>query len=339
MPPYRPTRVLRHWLLGVGVAGLGVLLSVFLAYRQLLSSEQIDRDRLTQAAQVASGAIIRHIDGFAEIAFGLRNLFVVDPLVSRKAFTQAVEGLDLKTRHPGITNIAFTRYVKAHQKASFEDHVRRDISLDARGYPEFSIHPPGDRAEYFVADYLWPVSGNQGVHGLDISAQPMNLASMRFAQTTGKPTASGPFDLIRVLSPCWHPFRRRASIGAASHGMPVSNGGVDDPFFGCCLDTTDSNRGPGGSAPPMPRNGRALPKEQRTTSAWQRALILDHARYEPLACRSTAYAAFAFFATACASARISGLRTTTRSGCAKCTNCRRICSIASQVEPGFAFST
>jgi CHASE1-domain containing sensor protein len=116
MPTQRQKNALRYWILGVGVAGLGALLSVFLAYQQLLSSEQVDRDRLTQAAKAASEALVRRIDGYTEIAFGLRTLFVVDPLVSRKAFTQAVEGLDLETRYPGIKNIAFTRYVRGDQK-------------------------------------------------------------------------------------------------------------------------------------------------------------------------------------------------------------------------------
>ena len=78
--------------------------------------------------------------------------------------------------------------------------MRADRSLDPRGYPEFAIRPPGKRDEYFVADYLWPMRGSEGVHGLDLSAQPVNLASMRYARETGQPVASGPFDLIQEVS-------------------------------------------------------------------------------------------------------------------------------------------
>jgi PAS domain S-box-containing protein len=109
----------------------------------------------------------------------------------------AVSHLDIDARYPGIKNIAFTRYVSAADKTKFELQVRADTSVQAHGYPEFSIHPPGERKEYFVADYLWPMSGNQGIHGLDISAQPANLASMHYSQRSGQTVASAPFDLLQ----------------------------------------------------------------------------------------------------------------------------------------------
>jgi CHASE1-domain containing sensor protein len=87
--------------------------------------------------------------------------------------------------------------VDAAHKQDFERAVRTDTSLDPAGYPAFAIRPAGERPEYFVADYLWPFESSRAVHGLDISAQPANLASMRFAMATRQPTASGPFDLIQ----------------------------------------------------------------------------------------------------------------------------------------------
>ena len=211
-------------MLGVGVAGLGVLLSLFLAYQQSLSVEQADRERMTMAGKKVSEALVRRIDAYTEIAFGLRGLFVADPLTTRKAFVQAVESLDVETRYPCIKNIAFTRYVTRDQKQSFERQVRADTSLEARGYPEFVIRPPGQRDEYFVADYLWPTSSSKLVHGLDISAQPANLASMRFAMATGKPTASAPFDLIQEQTEKTG-FVVRVPVFDPSKGVQYPSGG------------------------------------------------------------------------------------------------------------------
>lgn len=189
--------MLRPWFYGLSVALLGISGSVFLAFQQLESTRQVEQARFAQAANALTEALKRRIDAYTEIAFGLRGLFVVNPELSRKAFVDAVSHLSVDVRHPGTKNIAFTRYVLAQNKQSFEQQVRADTSIEPRGYPDFSIHPPGQRDEYFVADYLWPVNGNKGIQGLDISAQPANLASMRYSMQSGEPVASAPFDLLQ----------------------------------------------------------------------------------------------------------------------------------------------
>ncbi len=191
---------LRYWILGLVVAVLGLTVTAYLVMLQHDSARDIAHSRLVHDANTVAEALARRVDAYTETAFGLRSLFVVNPATSRKAFADAVERLGIDSRYPGIKNIAFTRYVPASEKQAFERAVRADTSLHAGGYPDFAIRPPGERSEYFVADYLWPESGSRGVHGLDISAQPANLASMRYAMETRKPTASGPFDLIQEVS-------------------------------------------------------------------------------------------------------------------------------------------
>ncbi len=132
-----------------------------------------------------------------EIAFGLRGLFVVNPSLGRRDFDQALARLEITGRYPEIKNVAFTRHVTAQEKDAFERQVRQDTSVHPLGYPKFAVYPPGDRSEYFVADYIWPIRGNEGIQGLDISAQPANLASMQYSMRTGKPVASGPFNLLQ----------------------------------------------------------------------------------------------------------------------------------------------
>jgi PAS domain S-box-containing protein len=197
MPQSWIVTTLRNWGWGLFVGLLGLIASGYFAFAQYRSIQQLDDERLKQALYTFSESIDHRIDAYTEIAFGLRSLFVVNPATNRKAFEEAVVRLDVEKRYPGIKNIAFTRYVPASQKQAFESSVRSDTSLNPAGYPEFSIRPPGERPEYFVADYLWPQSGSIGVHGLDISAQPANLASMRYAIATGLPTASAPFELIQ----------------------------------------------------------------------------------------------------------------------------------------------
>lgn len=183
--------------LGLAVCLLVLGASAYVAVAEWRKSQAAAQLRFEQRAAVFSEALTQRLDAYLDIAFGLRALFAANPALGRRDFRDAVERLDIGTRHPEIKNLAFTRYVRAQDKVAFEQRVRADTSVTPEGYPQFAIRPPGLRPEYFVADYLWPMQGNQGIHGLDISAQPANLASMRYSQNSGKPVASGPFDLLQ----------------------------------------------------------------------------------------------------------------------------------------------
>jgi len=41
------------------------------------------------------------------------------------------------------------------------------------------------------------MKGNEAVLGLDISAQPTNLAAMQYSRDSGHTVASAPFDLVQ----------------------------------------------------------------------------------------------------------------------------------------------
>jgi len=198
MPPSSTQSLTRTaWFSGLVVGLVGLVLTAVVSLVLAQSAKALAEQRFVHSAQAFTDALARRLDTYTEIAFGLRGLFAVNPSLSRRDFVQAVERLDMVTRHPEIKNLAFTRYVRHAQKAAFEAQVRADTSVEPRGYPQFAIRPAGDREVYFVADYLWPMEGNRGIHGLDISAQPANLASMRYAQSSGQPVASGPFDLLQ----------------------------------------------------------------------------------------------------------------------------------------------
>ena len=200
MPQSWMQQTVRDWAWGIVAGLLGLCVSSYFVMSQFQLLEQLEQERLERAAHAFSESLTHRLDAYIEIAFGLRNLFIVNPATSRKDFENAVILLEVEKRYPGIKNIAFTRYVTQAQKQAFERSVRADTSLSPAGYPDFAIRPPGERSEYFVADYLWPYSSSKGVHGLDISSQPATLASMRYAMATGLPTASGPFDLQQEVS-------------------------------------------------------------------------------------------------------------------------------------------
>ena len=187
----------RHWLPGLGVAAAGLLLSFGLARQQADATDAVAKARLTQETRLFTDALVQRIATHTEIVHGLRGLFSANPKLTRAEFEQVASELDISERYPGVRNLSFTRRVALAEKADYEARVRADTSINPAGYPEFSIRPPGERPEYFVAEYLWPMRGNEAVLGLDISAQPTNLASMQYSRDSGHTVASAPFDLVQ----------------------------------------------------------------------------------------------------------------------------------------------
>ena len=215
---------------GIGVAALGLVLSLWLAQHQAASMAQIEEARFTQETRAFSDALSRRIAGHTEVVNGLRGLFTANPRLSRLDFERAASEMEVGQRYPGVRNLSFTRWVPGPEREAYEARVRADTSLSPEGLPQFKIHPPGDRPEYFVAEYLWPMFGNEGVLGLDISAQPTNLAAMRYSRDSGQTVVSAPFDLLQESS-------HRAGIVIRVPVFDPTAGTAEQRFVGAVAST------------------------------------------------------------------------------------------------------
>lgn len=187
----------RPQVVGVAVAVAGVAMSAWLGRQQAEALAMVDRARFVQEARAFVDAMSQSLSANTEVVHGLRGLFTADPELGRAEFDRVVRELDVKQRYPGVRNLSFTRRVAGSERQAYEARVRADTSLHEQGYPHFTIRPPGERDEYFVAEYLWPMEGNESVLGWDISAQPTNLEAMRYSRETGLAVASAPFDLLQ----------------------------------------------------------------------------------------------------------------------------------------------
>jgi len=190
----RSSSVLPWVLLATGVLVSLVLYMVIRDNVESAAEERFD-NRVTETRQVVE----RRILSYAEVLYGARALFATGGSVSRAEFHRFVEALNLKSRFPGFDVMNYAIYVPPGGKQRFVDAVRRDASLDPRGYPRFAIKPPGDRPEYFVLVYLEPLAEFEFAFGLDIGANPAVVASdptavatlQHSSRDTGSLTASG----------------------------------------------------------------------------------------------------------------------------------------------------
>lgn len=147
-------------------------------------------------------AIQARIRSYTDVLRGVSALFATRDHITRDQFRAYVGQLNLDQSFPGIRSLNFAPRVVARDKQSFTESVRRDRSRDPLGYPEFSIKPPGDRAEYHVLTYQEPMESNMGNFGLDIAANDAGRRALDHARDTGQLNASG--RLIRITGPSQH---------------------------------------------------------------------------------------------------------------------------------------
>lgn len=168
------------WPLLVCATGIAVALALSGYVRN-----NIQRDaklRFERQAADAKHVIERRLHSYVGVTYGLKALLEARESISRAAFNRYVNSLDLKRNYPGFEVLNYARHIRAGERYDLEQAVRRDTSLDPRGYPSFAIKPPGDRPEYHVLVYLEPMEGNAFAFGLDIrmvGASGKNMDDLR----------------------------------------------------------------------------------------------------------------------------------------------------------------
>src|SRR5258708_27313365 len=176
-PVYRSAML--PWLvLTVGITASFLLFAVIRD-----SVENVARLRFEREAKDASSIIEGRLRSYSDVLYALRALFASEDPVDRLRFHRFVESVDLKHRYPGFTALTYSEYVTARDRKRFEQAVRRDPSLDPRGYPRFAIKPPGERSEYYVLVYLEPMAGYEFALGLDVAASPVAADPGKVAAT------------------------------------------------------------------------------------------------------------------------------------------------------------
>ena len=157
--------------------------------------------RFERKTMKASKALEERLQTYIDTLISARGLFSVNENLTRAEWKNYFESLQLQKRYPGIHDFAFARYVPGSQRAEFERRVQNDRSLDPKGYPDFSIHPEGDRSDYFPIEYIEPFSSPPKQFGFDIGSDPLRRSTLDQARDTDQPISTGRIILITSQEP------------------------------------------------------------------------------------------------------------------------------------------
>ena len=149
------------------------------------------------AANRTRAVLEQRLQLYTEALTGLQGLYAASKLVTRDEFYSYVNALKLQERYPGFQALSFNRLVQEKGKHAFEARVRGDKSLNATGYPDFSIMPAGQRKDYIVVEYIEPLAGNEQALGFDVASNPVRRHALEYTRDSGQPMATAPITLVQ----------------------------------------------------------------------------------------------------------------------------------------------
>ena len=181
----------RPWL---AWAVLCVSAGLFLGLWHVLSIDYAQRAnaRFELRAKVLHAELSERMQDYLRVLDGGVGLFGASEQVSRGEWHDYVRALRLEQTRPGILGIGFALMVDPAERARHEAQVR------AEGFPDYSIHPPGNRPVFSSIIYLEPFSAaNRRAFGYDMFSEPVRRVAMERARDTGEPAMSGKVILVQ----------------------------------------------------------------------------------------------------------------------------------------------
>ncbi len=161
----------------------------------IVASQQVAaraEERFTYRATEIAHAIEERMAHYEQTLRGSAALFNASSKVTREEWADYVSSLDLNTNLPGIQGLGYAVPVAAENKDEFEAGVQ------AEGFPDFHISPPGARATYSAILYLEPFDWrNQRAFGFDMWSNAMRREAMQRARDSGDAATSGVITLVQ----------------------------------------------------------------------------------------------------------------------------------------------
>ncbi len=121
------------------------------------------------------------------------GLFNASSAVDRQDFNTFYETVALNTvQLKGVQGVGFARWIPAAELPAYEARIRSE------GFPDFSVRPPGRRADYSAIEFLEPFDWrNQRAFGFDMYAEPVRRQAMQRAWQTGNASITGKVQLMQ----------------------------------------------------------------------------------------------------------------------------------------------
>ena len=174
------------------VLGIGLAITALVWTSWQGQQREIHRADFRQQVDKVRTGIETRLQANEQILRGVVGLFAADDRVTREQFRAYVESLRLAEHYPGIRGVGFARLIAPADKAAQVQAIR------AEGFPDFSLHPPGERAIYTAIVYLEPFDWrNRRAFGYDMFSEAVRRETMTRAWDQDRAALSGKVRLLQ----------------------------------------------------------------------------------------------------------------------------------------------
>jgi PAS domain S-box-containing protein len=175
-----------RWFWPVTVFMAGIVLALALGRLACHFVARTERERFEARFRDVVSAIENGVKDERDLLRSGAGLFAASGEVTRSEWRAFVQTVRLAERFPGLEGFGFAVRLSPEGLA---DHVRR---LQAEGFTNYTVHPPGERAEYTAILFWEPFEGlGRRVLGYDMSTEPVRRAAMEQARDLDRPIVSG----------------------------------------------------------------------------------------------------------------------------------------------------
>jgi diguanylate cyclase (GGDEF)-like protein len=220
-PRQRPGRTLQDLLSPAIVSGL--VLAVCLGATGLLwHSANVDARQDAKAdfdfrVRELVSSIAQRMQAYEQVLYGVQGLYSSSEFVDRDEFRNYLAGQQLHQHFPGLQGVGYMHLLDGAERDAHIAAVRR------QGYPDYSIHPDGARAQYAPIVYIEPFSGgNLKAFGYDPLSDPARRAALMQARDSGQAAMSGKVSLVQeggepqsgflMVLPVYHNAKAQATL-------------------------------------------------------------------------------------------------------------------------------
>jgi len=150
----------RHRTVAVGIACLGIVASIYLAWTRQQSTDAEESRRLDRFAGNASRSVTDQLQRYQDAVDSV-NALVLSGDMDTNRFNRYVQQLDLENRYPGIQSMG---YIEVVDEAALAGYLERMRAGDPEFYPK--LGPPGTHR---IIAQVWPRGHAPLQLGLDLN--------------------------------------------------------------------------------------------------------------------------------------------------------------------------
>jgi PAS domain S-box-containing protein len=174
------------------VLAVGLMITAAVTVYMKSSVEEIAEKDFADHCSEIKTKISERLEDHARILLSGAAFFNASDTVTRDTWRTYTQYQKIEKQLPGIQGIGFSLLIPRKELSKHINEIRR------QGFPDYTVHPDGERELYSSIIYLEPFSGrNLRAFGYDMFSEPVRRAAMERALDTNGAALSGKIVLVQ----------------------------------------------------------------------------------------------------------------------------------------------